>query len=323
MQKFLLAVFVLAGFCTVPFGNDAAAQYPSRPIRLLVGFPAGGGPDIVGRLLGARLGESLGQSVVVENRVGSTGSIAGAAVAKSAADGYTLLVGQDSLFAISPHIYTDMPLDPIKDLAPIASLVSNGFFIAVNPAVSAQTLPEFIEYAKRANPPLHYASGGSGSQHHMTMERLKARAGFDMVHVPYKGGAPATTATVAGEVPVMMSGTSTAPQIRAGKLRALAFSGPKRSAILPGVPAIAEFYPDFVMVQWYGLFGPNGIPEGISARLRAEVNKVLGMADTVEKLRNAGGVEPWIVTPEQLAAEIRADFAKYGKLVKDLGVKLD
>jgi tripartite-type tricarboxylate transporter receptor subunit TctC len=224
---------------------------------------------------------------------------------------------------INPHIYADMPLDPMKDLAPIASLVSNGFFIAVNPAVPAQTLPEFIEYAKRISPPLHYASGGSGSQHHMTMERLKARAGFDMIHVPYKGGAPATTATVAGEVPVMMSGTSTAPQIRSGKLRALAFTGPKRSAILPGVPAVAEFYPEFVMVTWFGLFGPIGIPEAISSRIRAEVNRALVLADTVEKLRNAGGVEPWIATPEQFAAEIRADFAKYGKLVKELGVKSD
>ena len=323
MQKVALAVVILSGLFAALFSNSAAAQYPTKPIRLLVGFAPGGGPDLVGRLVGARLGESLGQSVVVENRVGSTGSIAGAVVAKAAADGYTLLVGQDSLFVINPHVYTDMPFDPLKDLEPIASLVSNGFFIAVNPSVPAQTLPEFIEYAKRANPPLNYASGGSGSQHHMTMERLKARAGFDMVHVPYKGGAPATLATVAGEVPVMMSGTSTAAQIRAGKLRALAFTGPKRSAILPSVPAVAEFYPDFVMVQWYGLFGPNGLPEGISSRLRAEVNKALRMADTVEKLRSAGGVEPWIVTPEQLAAEIRADSAKYAKLVKELGVKLD
>ncbi len=145
MQKIVPAGFVLTGLFAALFSNGAAAQYPAKPIRLLVGFPAGGGPDIVGRLIGAKLGESLGQPVVVENRVGSTGSIAGAAVAKSAADGYTLLVGQDSLFVINPHICTDMPLDPLMDLAPIASLVSNGFFIAVNSAVPAQTLPEFIK----------------------------------------------------------------------------------------------------------------------------------------------------------------------------------
>jgi tripartite-type tricarboxylate transporter receptor subunit TctC len=318
-----IALAVLAGLLAALFSDGAAAQYPTKPIRLLVGFPPGGSPDIIGRVLAAKLGDSLGQPVVVENRVGSTGTIAAAVVAKSAADGYTLLIGPDSLFVIHPHIHADMPLDPLKDLAPVASLASNGFFIAVHPSVPARTLPEFIEYAKRANPPLHYASGGSGSQHHMTMERLKARAGFDMIHVPYKGGAPATTATVAGEVPAMMSGTSTAPQIRSGKLRALAFTGPKRSAILPDVPAVAEFYPDFVMVQWSGLFGPIGLPEAVSARLRAETNRALQSPDTMEKLRNAGGVEPWIVTPEQLAAEIRADFAKYGKLVKELGLKPD
>jgi len=303
--------------------HGAAAQYPSRPIRLLVGFPPGGGPDIVARLLAPKLAEALGQPVVVENRVGSTGTIAGEAVAKSPADGYALLVGQDGLFVINPHLYKQMPIDPLKDLVPVTSLVSNGFFMAINPSVPARTFPEFIEYARRANPPLQYASGGNGSQHHLTMERLKARAGIDMVHVPYKGGAPATTATVAGEVAVMMSGTSTAPQIKAGRLRALAFTGPQRSRVLPEVPTIAEFYPDFVMVQWYGLFAPAGTPEAALARLRAEVNKALVLPDIRDKLTNAGGVEPWITTPEEFAVEIRNEYAKYAKLVKDVGAKVD
>src|SRR5260221_446117 len=211
------------------FLHDALAQYPSRPIRLLVGFPPGGGPDIVARLLAPKLAEALGQPVVVETRVGGTGTIAGEAVAKSPADGHTLLVGHDGLFVINPHLYKKMPIDPLKDLAPVASLVSNGFFLAITPSVPAQTFPEFIEYARRADPPLQYGSGGNGSQHHLTMERLKARAGINMVHVPYKRGAPPTTATVAGEVAAMMSGTSTAGQIRAGRLRAIAFTGPQRS----------------------------------------------------------------------------------------------
>src|SRR5712692_1608075 len=185
--------------------QDAPAQYPSRPIRLVAGFPPGGGPDILARLLAPKLSEALGQPVVVENRVGSTGTIAGEAVAKSPADGYTLLVGQDGLFVINPHLYKQMPIDPLKDLAPVTSLVSNGFFLAINPSVPAHNFTEFIEYARRADPPLQYGSGGNGSQHHLTMERLKARAGINMVHVPYKGGAPATTATVAGEVAAMMS----------------------------------------------------------------------------------------------------------------------
>ncbi len=303
--------------------HGAAAQYPSRPIRLLVPIPPGGGPDIVARLIAPKLGDALGQPVVVENRVGGNGNLAGELVAKSPADGHTLLLGMDSLMVINPHLYASMPFDPLRDLAPVASLVSNGFFLAINPSVPARTFPEFIEYARRANPPLHYGSGGNGSQHHLTMERLKARAGINMVHVPYKGGAPATTATVAGEVAAMMSGTSTAGQIKAGRLRALAFTGPKRSRILPDVPTIAEFYPDFVMVQWYGLFAPPGTPEGVLARLRAEVNKTLVLPDVREKLSNSGGVEPWITTPEEFAAEIRSEYAKYAKLVKDVGAKVD
>ena len=303
--------------------HDALAQYPSRAIRLLVGFPPGGGPDIVARLLAPKLAEALGQPVVVENRIGGTGTIAGEAVARSPADGHTLLVGQDGLFVINPHLYKQMPIDPLKDLAPVTSLVSNGFFLAVNPSVPANSFTEFIEYARRADPPLQYGSGGNGSQHHLTMERLKARTGVNMIHVPYKGGAPATTATVAGEVSAMMSGTSTAGQIRAGRLRAIAFTGPQRSRVLPDVPAIAEFYPDFIMVQWYGLFAPAGTADTVIARLRAETNKILALPDLKEKLSNAGGVEPWITSPEEFAAQIRSEYATYGKLVKQVGARID
>jgi tripartite-type tricarboxylate transporter receptor subunit TctC len=310
----LLAVF---------FGSDALAQYPSRPIRLLVGFPPGGGPDIVARILGTKLADALGQPVVVENRIGGTGTMAGDAVAKSPADGHALLVGQDGLFVINPHLYKEMPIDPLKDLAPVTSLVSNGFFLAINPSVPANNFTEFIEYARRADPPLQYGSGGNGSQHHLTMERLKARTGINMIHVPYKGGAPATTATVAGEVAAMMSGTSTAGQIKAGRLRAIAYTGPQRSRVLPDVPTIAEFYPDFVMVQWYGLFAPAATPEPVIARLRAETEKILGLPDLREKLSNAGGVEPWITTPEEFASQIRSEYATYGKLVKEVGAKID
>src|SRR5213596_3491632 len=317
-MRVLLVALLAAVLC-----QRAAAQYPSRPIRLLVPIPPGGGPDIVARLIAPKLGDALGQPVVVENRVGGNGNLAGELVARSPSDGHTLLLGMDSLMVINPHLYGKMSFDPQKDLTPVASLVSNGFFMAVNPSVPARTFPPFIEYARRAKPPLQYASGGNGSQHHLTMERLKARAGIDMIHVPYKGGAPATTATVAGEVPVMMSGTSTAPQIKAGRLRAPAFTGPQRSRVLPEVRTIAELYPDFVMVQWYGLFAPAGTPGAVVARLRAETNKVLVLPDVREKLSNAGGVEPWITTPEEFAAEMRSEFAKYAKLVKDVGAKVD
>ena len=300
-----------------------AQPYPSKPVRLLVAFPPGGGPDIVARLLAAKLTETLGQQFIVENRVGANGNIVGDITVKATPDGHTLLVGQDSLFAINPHLYDKMPFDPLRDLVPVASLVSNGFVLAVNPALPAATLPEFVEYVRRVSPPLQYASGGNGSQHHLTMERLKARAGFQMVHVPYKGGAPATTATVAGEVQAMMSGTSTAPQIRAGRLRALAVTSLTRSTVLPDVPTIAEFYPGFEMTQWYGLFAPPGTPQTVLAQVRAEVNKVLAQPDMKDKLRNAGGIEAWISSPQEFVKAIRDDHAKYAKLVRDVGARLD
>jgi tripartite-type tricarboxylate transporter receptor subunit TctC len=300
-----------------------AQSYPSRPIRLLVPIPPGGGPDIVARLIAPRLADALGQPVMVENRVGGNGAIAGEQVVRSAPDGYTLLLGMDSMIVINPHLYSRMPFDPLKDLEPVASLVSNGFFLVVHPSVPAKTLAEFVDYARHADPPLQYASGGNGSQHHLTMERLKARAGIQMVHIPYKGGSPATTATVAGEVPAMMSGTSTAAQIRAGRLRAIAYTGPHRSAVLPDVPTISELYPDFEMTQWYGLFAAAGTPEPMLARLRTETNKALALPDLREKLRNAGGIEVWITTSEEFAGTIRNDYAKYAKLVKDVGAKVD
>jgi tripartite-type tricarboxylate transporter receptor subunit TctC len=277
----------------------------------------------VARLIAPRLGEVLGQPVVVENRVGGNGSVAGELVARASPDGHTLLLGMDSLVAINPHLYAHMPFDPLTELAPVASLVSNGFFLVVNPRLPAQTLAEFVELARRANPPLAYASGGNGSQHHLTMERLKQRAGIALVHVPYKGGAPATAAAVAGDVAAMMSGTSTAPQIRAGRLRVLAYTGPRRSAMLPEVSTIGESYPDFEMTQWYGLFGPPAMPEAVLARLRAEVGRILQDTEIRQRLHNAGGVEPWISTPEEFARAIRQDYVKYSRLVRDVGARID
>jgi tripartite-type tricarboxylate transporter receptor subunit TctC len=314
-----LAALVLATACIAAVAQD----YPSKPVRLLVAFPPGGGPDIVARLLAAKLTESLGQQFIVENRVGANGNIVGDLTVKATPDGHTLLVGQDSLLAINPHLYDKMPFDPLRDLVPVASLVSNGFVLAVNPALPVTTLPEFVDHVRRANPLLQYASGGNGSQHHLTMERLKARAGFPMAHVPYKGGAPATTATVAGEVQAMMSGTSTAPQIRAGRLRALAVTSLRRSMVLPEVPTIAEFYPGFEMTQWYGLFAPPGTPPAVLAQVRAEVNKTLATPDMKDKLKNAGGIEAWISAQQEFVKAIRDDHAKYARLVREVGARLD
>src|SRR3989442_968313 len=312
---FLLLALVLAG--------SALAQFPSRPIRILVTIPPGGAPDIVARVVGDRISHTLGQPVVVDNKPAANGNAAAAEAARAPADGHTLLLAADSLITINPHVYSKMPIDTLKDLTPISSLVSNQFVLSINPALPPKNFKEFIEYAKNANPPLAYASGGNGSQHQLTMEMLKARAGIDLVHVPYKGGAPATTATMAGEVAAMFSGTSSAPQIKAGRLRALAVAGAKRSPTFPDLPTIGEFYPGFDNSIWLGLFGPAGMPEDVLNRLRTEVRRALESPDVKASLFGKGSLETLILSPEEFNALIRRDYDRFGKLIRDISVKSD
>ena len=301
----------------------AWAQYPSRPVRLVVATAPGGAPDIAARALAERLGPALGQPVVVENRAGSNGNIGAELVARSAPDGHTLLLGQDSIVVINPHLYGRMPIDVHRDLAPVATVASNFFVLSAHPSLPVRTFPEFIEYARKAKPSLTSGSGGNGSQHHLAMEQLKSAAGIELVHVPYKGGAPAMTAAVAGEVAAMFAGTSTAPQIRAGRLRALAVTGAKQSEAFPELPTIGEFYPGYEVTIWLGLFAPAGTPEPALARLRAEVAKALAADDVREKLNNAGGLQPFATSPAEFAALIRRDYDRYGKLVRDIGVRIE
>jgi len=319
----MLARIIFALLATVCFSTGAFAQYPARAIRLVVTILPGGAPDIAARVVGQKLAESFGQPVVVENRPGANGNTAAGEVARAPADGYTLILAADSLIAINPHLYARMPLDTLRDLTPVASLVANQFVLSVNPALPVRTFTEFIEYARKANPPLHYASGGNGSQHQLTMELLKARAGIDLTHVPYRGGVPATTATMSGEVAAMFAGTSTAPQIRAGRLRALATSGAKRSSAFPDLPTIAEYYPGFENSIWLGLFGPAGLPEEVLLKLRTEITRALQTAEVRERLHAAGGLEPFLTTPEEFAALIRRDHERFGKLIREIGIKAD
>jgi tripartite-type tricarboxylate transporter receptor subunit TctC len=302
---------------------SAAAQYPSRPIRVVVTIPPGGAPDIAARIIGQKLSDAMGQPVVVENRPGANGNTAADSVAKATADGYTLLLAADSLITINPHLYARMPIDTLKDLAPVASLVANQFVLSVNPALPVKSFQEFIDYARKASPPLNYASGGNGSQHQLTMEMLKARAGIDLLHVPFKGGGPATVAILAGDVSVMFGGNSVAGHIKSGKLRALAVAGKKRSASYPDLPRLSELYPDLEVTPWLALFAPSATPPGVMARLRAETNRLLGHEDLVGKIRNVGGLEPYVTTPEEFAAQLRAEHAKYGQIVKAVGARID
>src|SRR5688572_12570877 len=299
------------------------AQFPARPVTIIVPIPPGGAPDIAARVLGQKLSEALGQPVVVENRAGANGNIAGELVAKAAPDGHTMGLLADSQIAINPHLYRRMPFDTLRDLVPVHTVAVNQFVLAVNAQLPVKNFQEFIELARKSNPPLAYASGGNGSQHHLTMEMLKQRAGIKLLHVPYKGGAPAATATVAGETAAMWAGSSNAPQIKAGRLKALAVSGAKRSAQYPELPTISEFYPGFETSIWLGLFAPSGIPEATLDRLRSEIRRALGSPDVREKMNAAGGLDPYVTTAEDFQALIRRDYAKYAKVVKDLGIRLD
>lgn len=302
----------------------APAQSPNQPIKILVPITAGGGPDLAARIIGPRLAEHLGRPVVVENRVGANGNIAGQIVAQSVPDGRTLLLATDSLIVINRQLYKKMPFDPLKDLAPVTTVTSNEFVLSVNPSVPAKTFPEFVEFARRAEPPLAYASAGNGSQHHLLMEMLKARAGIELLHVPFKGGAAAVAATVAGDTMVTFSGgASTAPHARAGTLRALAGSGPRRSEAFPNVATVGEFYPGYEGMIWSGLFVAAGTPASLVARLRAEMHKILAEPDVKDKLNKSGGLQPYITSPREFAEIIRRDSEKYAKVVASIGLTMD
>ncbi len=313
------ALAFLSVFATASF----AQQYPSRPIKILVSIPPGGAPDIAARLIAQKMSESVGQPVVIDNKPGANGNVAGDAMAKAAPDGYTLMLAGDSLIVINPHIYAKMPFDTLKDVAPVASIASNQFFLSVNPSVQAKTLPEFVELAKKTKPAIPFASGGNGSQHHLGMEMFKQRAGIDLTHVPYRGGGPAGNATVAGETMVVLAGASNAGLLRAGKLRGLATTGKTRSPLFPDIPTVGEFYPGYEVTIWLGLFAPAGTPEPVLARLRDEVNKALSQRDLAEKLNVTGALQPLITTPAEFVALIRHDHEKYGKVVRDVGAKAD
>jgi len=300
-----------------------AQDYPAKSVRLISPIPPGGAPDLIARAMGHRLAQLWSQPVVVENKIGSNGQLAAEFTAHAPADGYTLLVGMDSLFVINPYIYKQSTVDVNKELIPVATLGANQFVLSINPDIPAKILTEFVAYAKKANPALAYASGGNGSQHHLTMELLKARANIDLLHVPYKGGSPATTATIGGETAAMFSGTSNSALIKAGKLRALAVSGAHRSKLMPDVPTIAESYPGFDNTIWIGLFAPRGTPDNIVQKLRRDVAKVLASPELIEAFLNAGGIEPMQTSAEEMQSLIKRDQLKYSKLIRDLKLKVD
>ncbi len=299
--------------------NSAFAQYPVKPVRIIVAVAAGGAPDLAARAIAPGLTKAIGQPVVVENRGGANGNVAGQTVAQAPADGYTLLLAPDSLIVINRNLYKKLPFDPVKELAPVASVIRNQFVLALHPSVPAKTLAEFIEYARKAKPPIAYASAGNGSQHQFLMEMLKARAGVEMLHVPYKGGAPAVTSVVAGDTLATFSGgPSTAPHVRAGTLRVIASSGTRRAVIMPEVPVVGETFPGYEGVVWSGIWVPTGTAEAIIRRLHGEINTILAETEIRDLFRKSGGTETFISTPVEFADIIRRDTEKYLKIINDL-----
>ena len=302
-----------------------AQSYPSRPIHLVTGNPPGGATDFIARIIGPPLGARLGQNIVIDNRPGANGTISAEVVAKAAPDGYTLLYANDSLLVVNPHTYSKMSVNPLRDLEPLVTTISNQLVLAINPkTVPVNDFPSFVEFARKPPAPLFYASIGNGSHHHLAMELLKQRAGLgDLTHVPYKGGGPASIAVIAGENAAMFGGTSVVTHIKSGKLKGIAVSGSRGWPTMPELPGIGEFYPGYKASLWHGMFLPRGTPPAVIARLRAEMNAVLALPEVRDKLVSGGAGEPYITTPDEFAAVLRADYERYGNLIKSIGFKAD
>lgn len=322
MRRTLVTIIATGLALALQAGPVAAQGFPAKPVRMIIGFAAGGTTDLVGRLVAQRLGDSWGQTVVVENRTGASGMIAAEAVAKAPADGYTLLVTPQTSLAVAPALYGKAPYDATRDFTPITLMGSTPTIMVVNPAFPAKTFAEFVELAKKSGVPLAYGSGGIGSSPHMAGELLSAQLGIRMTHIPYKGENPALTDTMGGQVPIMFGNISVAvPHIKSGKLRALASTGAARSPLLPDVPTVAESgLKDFSIATWFGLLGPAGMPADLVARIQRDVARVLASPDIRNRLVDLG-VDIVANSPEEFSAYLRTEIVRYAKVIKDAGIK--
>ena len=313
---------VLAGLAAAAaFPGAAFAQaYPSRPISLLVPWAPGGSTDILARIVAAHLHQSMGQPVVIENRTGAAGNIGTGAVARAAPDGYTLLFNTMSVHTMNHALFATMPFDGVKDFSAITLLAYVTNTMVVHPSVPANTVAEFIAYAK-ANPgKIAYASSGPGSTNHLCAAMLERMAGIEMLHVPYRGGAPAVADTVGGQVQLFFTaGTQSLEHVKAGRLKLLAVTEAKRSPFLPDVPTVAETVPGYEMTVWYGAFGPPGMPKEIVARLNGEISRALFLPEVKSRMADIA-VEVASSTPDELAARMRNDAEKWGGIIKSIGI---
>jgi tripartite-type tricarboxylate transporter receptor subunit TctC len=313
------------GMVAAPLAAQGVADgFPSRQIRIVVPFPAGGATDIAARAIADKMSQQWKQPVVVENRGGAGGNLGSEVVARSAPDGYTLVMGVTGSHAINTSLYSNLPYDPVKDFEPVTQVAVVPNVVVVHPSVPARTLKEFIALAKASPGRFDYASLGSGTAAHLGMEMLKREAGIFMVHIPYRGSAPAIADLIGGQVQVMMDGLPSAlPHVRAGRLRALAVTSQRRSAAAPEVPTIAESgYPGFYADAWSGLFAPRGTPKAVVDKLALEVQRILRLPEVRERLAGLGA-EPVGSTPAEFAAHVGREIAKWAVVVKASGARAD
>ena len=320
-----LALLQAAGIAAASAQETVAGAYPAKAVRMVVPYAAGGLPDTMTRIVAQRLGDTFAQQFVIENRPGAGGIAACELVAKSNADGYTLLIADVAQTAINPALYAKLPYDPIRDFAPVSIMGTSAQFLVAHSSVPASTLPQLIALAKARPGQLNYGSGGAGSLHHLSMEALKSALGLDIVHVPYKGTAQSIPALISGEVALAFSALpSLAGQLKTGRVRLLAVNTVRRSAQAPAVPTIAEItgIPDYDYPPQIGVLAPAGTPQGVVAQLAAAIAKAVRHPDTVQRF-TALGIEPVGNTPESYAAQIRIDIEKYAKAVKASGARAD
>ena len=326
MFKAILAA-ALAAATVVASGPARAADYPTRPVRIIVPFAAGGTTDIVARLLANKLAAATGQQFVIENRAGAGGNIGADAVAKAEPDGYTLVMGTVGTHAINPSLYPRMTYDALKDFTPVAFAAGVPNILVVNPkAIKAATVPDFIAEAKSSPRKLNMASSGNGTSIHLSGELFKQLAGVDMVHVPYRGSGPAVNDLVSGQVDLMFDNLpSSIEQVRAGNLRGIAVTSVKRSAALPDLPTVAETSPalkDFEASSWFALFGPANTPTAIVQKVNAEVRKAVDSPELRQRFVELGA-EPRVMSPTELGDYVKAELDKWAKVVKSSGAKVD
>jgi tripartite-type tricarboxylate transporter receptor subunit TctC len=312
-------LLVLAAAAT---GLVHAQAFPAKPLRLIVPYPPGGSADILARGIGQKLGESLGQSVVIENRPGAGTGIGTDATAKAPADGYTLMLGTVSSHAINPALNSKLPFDPVRDFTPISLVASIPFAMLVHPSVPASNVAEFIAYARSRPGQIDYSSAGNGTSNHLAGELFEAMTGTHLVHIPYRGSAPALQDLLAGRVALMFDLVLTAaPHVKSGAARGLAVTGSQRSAVLPELPTVAESgVPGYEVSAWFGIFAPAGVPKPIVDRLNAEIVKAMAAPDLRQRLISQGA-EPVTSSPEQFAAYLNAEIAKWAKVIKVAGVQ--